>query len=430
MEIYWDQMALTTKDAFIDLKCNGVDANPQLLYRDLKDGVSSGDLDLFYESGDGKSIFTSSKDGGGLVGIPLGGSVSSVWAHRIPTKVLKSDDHTGVYLFESAGVYMKWIHRRIWVEEFVKKYKHKLRENGLDPKNYTIHLDIQDPTGVRDAFSLVDAIHIRASDGIIYGDSFLLPMGGYLDLEGNVGGEDMNETLDIAADMVSVERKLKETKDEFLHRVQVNVFNYEIEKQMFLVAGNQLQDFNYKGKTYDEDKVYSLAVIRGSIGEKSIIALTEEVETNIQQAVRTGDVDNVVESMGRLYSILLARVEFGNQLDNFNQYLSTGVSSDVDKALKHGVKLTELIGNIRKQRFDEKLNYAKLKLEEEKVELQRELQSDGDDTSEKQIYDVLDKIQDEDITDFVKKDTNNKLSTSKNGKKGSKVKSVKKGKGA
>lgn len=404
MNKYWDSMSLCVKDILDEISCDGLDGNPSTFPKMLMEKVRGNSLDIFYSENDRNLVFESSATGERYLGVKIGSRFFDVWK-RLEKKIFESNDFDGVYLYNSSNEYTRWIFEKEWIEEFISNFKGKCAYRSL--KKLKVHVMVQNPVSISELYGLADIIHIHPLDGILYGNRFLLPLNGYINLEGvDETTDSMRESIEMAADLLGIYRREKEAYEDYLHRLQIHIFNYEIRKTEFLADGNLIKDFVYGEVETDVEKAYELASIRGSIGESSIQELAKEFDEAIKHSVQTKNVDNVVDNLGSLYAILLARVKFGNDVDIHNDTLSKITSYDIDKALNYGVKLVELIDKIRKNRFEEKLEIAKYQIEEEKLKMAKSVYDKlpkDDKEDEKKIYEMVADIKDKDVNEFIER---------------------------
>ncbi len=399
MKRFWQATSLGMKDLIDQVAVDGLTGHPTTFNKIINGWVEKYDLDTLYPENDHALWFNTIREGKKFMGIKIGTTFKRAWS-RIGGQPLEKKTYQGIYLYTVVGEYYPWSHQREWLHEFISGFRGKCAEAGLKAEDMEIHVMVQNPNSIQDLYGLATAINIHPLDGILYGNKFLLPMNGYIDLDMEEATDAMREAVLMAAEVMGVTQGDGEKYDDYLHRLQIHVFNYEIRKTEHLAEGKPIDEFTYGDKTVDVDKVYALAAIRGTVGESSMVELAKEAEDAIKVAVDSGNVDNIVHSMSRLYAILLARVEFGNEVDHYNQKLTPIVSQDIDRALKHGVKLVEVIDNVRKRRFDEKLGYVKLQLEKEKVELAKSQYEvpEEDDTG---ITEIISNIEDKEIDSFI-----------------------------
>lgn len=405
MNIFWDSSALSVKNILDEITCNGLDGNPATFPKALTERASMAEMGVFYSENDRNLVYISSADGKKYAGIKIGTKFFELWK-RLDNIIFKKNDYDGVFLYNVLGEYTRWVYEKEWIQEFISKFKGKASVVGK--KGLQVHVMVQNPVSISELYGLADVLHIHPLDGILYGDRFLLPLNGYINLTDEEENTDaMREDINLAADMLGIYAKNDENYEDYLHRLQVHIFNYEIRKMEFVTDGNKIADFSYGEVQMDVDKLYELASIRGVKGESSIKDIAEEFEVSIQHSVRTKNVENIVDNLGKLYSILLARVQFGTEVDIKNDVMTQLVSYDIDKALRYGVKLVEVIDKIRKSRFEEKLNYAKYTLEKEKVRLlksQYDKPNNEEDEEEVKVVEMTKDIEDGEIQDFIDND--------------------------
>lgn len=311
--------------------------------------------------------------------------------------LMTSDNFGGLVFRDSDTEFVTWQERSRWYKEFMGLFKSRCKQVGVDPKNIGIYIEVMDTGAIQDLIGSVDGILLNPLSGLLNEGALVLPMGGYLDLNEESDKEQVKEVIGKVAGALSIEQKMDESYQHFITRLQMHVFNFEVLKQKHVRSGEELSSFKYQGDEVDEDTLYELSIIKGTMSMQFMGNFIEDMERQVNKSVSTGNTDAIIRSMGKLYSNLLLRVDMGMKLDMGNNKLSNIVSRDLYKALGYGMKLNEEIKDTRKQQFEEKIALLKLQLEREKA-----AGGLSDDKKEMgQILDVLEGIDDGEASEML-----------------------------
>jgi hypothetical protein len=409
MEVYWHDQTLGLELA-TELNIYGVFGNPKVRNKSDKDAIYGKkvmdeipSIGYMFQDGAGVKAEVRKKDLPGYYRLVyMNRKQSEVWKSVLTKSVMNSDNFAGVVLADSEETFISWRERREWVTDFVTRFRRKCVEYGLKRNQVKIYVRVSDVVAIADLWQLVEGVFLLPIHGILYESRFVLPMGGYLDLGREDAVDAIRETLEQVGQLVGVKQNAGEAFEDYIVRLQCHVFNYEVAKLEFTASGGKLEQFTYNDVKIDIDAIYALAVVKGVTDTPAMLDMITSMKKNIDLAVDSGDNSHLINSLGRLYAILLARVELGTELDSANYHLSDIVSKDVGNALAYGIKIAQLIGEIRDKKFNEKIQLAKLQQEQVKIKILNKKVGDGKPIgTNTTVLDVLEKLDSEDAKDYL-----------------------------
>lgn len=270
----------------------------------------------------------------------------------------------GFVLGDLSGRYISWSERSIWVDDFLKELKAlKVQDVGL-VKTKSVYVKVMDTAAVADLWGRVTGVFVYPFNGVVYGEKFLTPVGGEMSTRKMTSS--IEAGLGIISSNLGVSRQGIDFVD-WLMKLQLHSFNYAVYKHRYFAKGNLEEDFQYNEMLVDENEIIDLTLRRSMLSDTRMLDLVDESTESINNAVATKNVDGLIKSVGRLYSILLARVEYGTQTDSANKSLSDVVSKDLYKALKYGQDFVKLIGKVKAEEFSQKIEAARVILEGKRV---------------------------------------------------------------